>query len=670
MNNKTNDFELALDVGQSFTALVCVDRRLQNPTQPIYQRYPAHTPLLVILKEFFRAHPLPKTAHLRVVIGIPAVTQTLTENRGARLAFVTTKGFGDITAMARQTRNALHDLQARKPDPLVGRKHIFEIEERMGADAIPTLAINAHTVRAQLAPLLHQKWDAIVIGLLHSTINPHHEEVARHALLQEAQRLGLDCPPIFCSHEIDPYPKEYERFSTSLLSACVHPQMVKILEEVATFFRVAEHDTEAKIDLARADGSAAPLHFFRNHPLHSLLAGPAAAIFAACQLSKRLDLPQVITLDMGSQASHVGFIEHHEIPISIQGDIHGHPFRLPHTRFATFAIGGESAIALSDQGPLHMTAPCASAPTLTDAYLLLGRLPVHDAPRLEQARMAFDLLGKKCAANPKDLAELVMDVVAGQMERNIRQALLHQAKDPREAILTIYGGASGFHACRVARLLQIPKILVPPNPSYLGAVGMLQIPYRIRRLKSLGLRASRLSWNFLRDQARELKDDAYAAAHTENRTTSDQWVAEVTLHLRYEGRAEVLQVVFSEDYEEKFHGLYQVTYGQALAGLPIEVIRLEVVLTASQKPGDGGGRPSNDSASLQDPQKPTEVVPVYRQGALQKTPVFHRRLLPSDWFFDGACLILDDGFTLFVEDNALVRNTPEGVLWIENMEDT
>lgn len=432
-----------------------------------------------------------------VAHGSTVATNALLERRGARVVLLTTEGFEDVLAIRRQNRPVLHALEPALPPPLVPGERRLGIAERVGPRGEILLALTQSAAEQaalrQRIEALHP--EAIAIVLLHAYANGRHE--AR--LAEAVAPLGL---PLTVSHRLLAEHREYERTSTCVANAFVAPVCEAYLA------RLEEALAPAHLTVLRSDGGVRSAASAREAPIHTALSGPAAGVTGALGLAEAAGLPRVITLDMGGTSTDVCVLDGEPLRQE-QVEVGDLPLRIPALAIHTVGAGGGSVAWADAGGALRVGPRSAGAdpgpasygrggrePTLTDAHLFLGRLPpgLRLGGRLgldaDAAEAALTPLARALSLSPRACAEGIVRVGGAVMARALRRVSLEQGHDPRDFVLMPFGGAGGLHACELAELLEIPEVVVPPEPGLLCAYGALCAPRRDSQRRSIHLELS------------------------------------------------------------------------------------------------------------------------------------------------------------------------------------
>jgi N-methylhydantoinase A len=417
--------------------------------------------------------------------GTTVGTNALIQHRGARTGLITTEGFRDLLEIGRQKRPDLYDLQVDKPEVLVTRDLRLEVSERVRHDGSVALALDEAGLRAAVRALKAASVQAVAISFLYSFIDPTHENLARRVLLEEF-------PEAFVSvgHDLAPEFREYERLSTAVVNAYLGPVMRSYIERLAG--RLAELGLVVTPHLTQSNGGVIGFEQAARMPVRTVLSGPSTGVVAAQAVGRMAGIENLITFDMGGTSTDVALLKDGVCRMAREAEIHGYPIKAPMLDIDTVGAGGGS-IAYVDSGGLLKVGPRSagaapgpvcydrgnSEPTVTDANVLLQTLnPTHllggrMKVRQDLARAAIGRLAERLGMEPMATAQGIISVVTANMARAIRVISVQRGHDPRDYTLMAFGGAGPLHVARLARELDIKRILVPRNPGILCAMGLL-----------------------------------------------------------------------------------------------------------------------------------------------------------------------------------------------------
>ena len=416
--------------------------------------------------------------------GTTVATNALLERRGARVALVTTEGFADVIEIGRQDRPSLYDIWADRPEPLVPRELRFETGGRLDAAGAEIEPCDPAAVSA-----VPDDVGAVAVCLLHADLNASHEEAVEAALVGR----GFD---VSRSSAVSPEFREYERTITTVVNAYLRPVCRPYLERLEDFADEVLVMTSAGGLIGSGDAARLPAAL--------LLSGPAGGVRAGSAVAAACGYADAVTFDMGGTSTDVCLVRG-GVPEPAPGrEVAGFPVRLPALDIHTIGAGGGSIARLDPGGALVVGPESAgaepgpacygrggTAPTVTDADLVLGRIPADAAfPGLgtldsEAAGKALlDALGSDREASAAELASGVVAVVDAAMEQAVRAVTVERGVDPAGLALVAFGGAGPLHACALAEALGMAAVIVPPRAGVLSAVGLLCSPRQRELVRS------------------------------------------------------------------------------------------------------------------------------------------------------------------------------------------
>jgi N-methylhydantoinase A len=539
---------LGVDVGGTFTdAVLLADDQIRTAKVLTAERQ--EESVLAAAREVGLAN-VERFAH-----GTTVATNALLERKGARTAFVTTAGFEHLLQLRRQTRAHLYRPCAAWPDPLVPLERCHGVAGRMGPEGeLEPLALDS---------LPELEAEAVAVCLLHAYRDATHERMVAAEV-----RRRLPSAHVVASHEIAPEFREYERASTTVADAFLGPVVSGYLHALSEA-AVAAGLPEPLV--MRSSGGVATPTEAATHPATILVSGPAAGVVGAARVAALAGIENAIAFDMGGTSTDVCLIAGGRVEQTSERAIDGLPIHLPTVDLHTVGAGGGSIVWRDPGGALRVGPQSAGAhpgpacygrggtePTVTDANLLLGRLPEHLAGEVELDRTAAE--GALAGLDPA----AVIEVVNAEMLRALRLVSVERGHDPADFTLVAFGGAGPLHACELADELGIRTVLVPEAAGVLSALGLVASDERRDAVRSYLVPL---------DEAGELPREG-------------------TADLRYEGQSFELSVPLQHDLAEAFQRAHEELYGFAERDRPIELV---AVRTADLKPGpqvELRGRPS------------------------------------------------------------------------------
>lgn len=433
--------------------------------------------------------------------GTTTAINTILEGTGARTALITTSGFRDVLESARGNRPEAFDLAARRRPPLVPRDLRTEISARMDGKGGVIRDVDFEELHGILAVLERHEVEAVAVCLLHSYLNPAHELAVGDWLREHS-----DCY-VALSHQLSREWREYERTSTTVLSAYVGPRLVNYLTDMER--RLAEKNFGGAFLVMESNGGVITSDEAKRQPIFLLESGPVAGVVGTAELAERLGFEHVIAFDMGGTTAKCSLIDTGRIETGatyyVGGYERGYPVQVPVIDIIEVGAGGGSIASIDNVGQLRVGPRSAGAepgpvcygnggsePTVTDANLVLGRLGPHGllaGGTLALDRGAAEEQIRKRVAEPlgltvEDAALGIIRLAVVTMASAVRRVSIERGLDPRSSALVVTGGAGPLHGADIARELSIHRVIVPPVPGNFSGWGMLltNIVYDVARI--------------------------------------------------------------------------------------------------------------------------------------------------------------------------------------------
>jgi N-methylhydantoinase A len=683
--NRLSQLRIAIDTGGTFTDCVWVDnsgrlRLLKVFSTPADPSQAIADGLARILAESNpdaagstrksgRSSPSGTAQGLVLLHGTTVGTNTLLQRKGAKIALVTTGGFEDAIEIGRQHRPKLYDFFFERVEPLVARHMRFGVEERIDSDGNILEPLAPEKLADLLKLLQAQSPEGVAICLLFSFANPAHEAMIADALKQLAV-------PLSVSHQILPEFREYERTSTVVVNAYLQPVMEQYLRNLER--RAVEsldahsRSNRARIFVMQSSGGITSLDSAAREPVRTVLSGPAGGIVGAASMAQRSKLDRVITFDMGGTSTDVALVDR-EIRTASQSEVAGFPVGVPMLDIHTVGAGGGSLARFDAGGALRVGPESAGAdpgpicygrgtqPTVTDANLLLGRLPASrflggeftlDLDRTRRVTVEW-LKQQGVSMTLDELAAGIVRVVNANMEKAIRVVSIERGYDPREFALVAFGGAGGMHACELASALSIPTVIVPALPGALSAFGILVSDVVKDFSRTVLWRVSdRLPSTQLNREFRRLEDRA------KHDFRSEAWQGRVgharTVDVRYRGQGYELNIPLSPRLLTDFHAEHKRRYGYAHSGREVELVtlRLRSSMTSPQARLISGTKTTPTRTS---PSKSEHRALVHFGHRKHKTSIYIREGLSIGRRYKGPAIVTEYSATTVVPPGAVFR---------------
>jgi N-methylhydantoinase A len=462
---------IGIDSGGTFTDFVVLDD--SGALESFKLRSNPASPASVVLEGLQSI----AAKHAEVVHGSTVATNALLERKGAKTAFVTTRGFEDLIAIGRQNRPELYNLTPALPVPLVPLDLCFGVDERVLFDGTVERALRLADIEELRRAIEASGAESVAICLLHSYRNDSHER-----LLAQGLRGSLN-EFVCASCDVSPEFREFERASTTVINAYVGPMMERYLGEL-------ERRSPYKVSIMQSNGGVLTASEARKQAVRTILSGPAGGIVGAVEIARLCGFPKALTFDMGGTSTDVALAAR-EPRLTTESRIDNFPVRVPMLDIHTVGAGGGSIAAIDTGGSLRVGPESAGAvpgpacyavgdqATVTDAHVVLGRIAadqlVGGQMRIDAAaaERAVARVGAGLGLDTVSAAAAILRVANSNMERAIRAVSVERGEDPREFPLVAFGGCGGLHACEIADELGISIVIVPRLAGALSALGML-----------------------------------------------------------------------------------------------------------------------------------------------------------------------------------------------------
>jgi N-methylhydantoinase A len=489
---------LAFDIGGTFTDYALQDlstgriRIWKVPTTPEPARGVETT-----LAETIAAGELSFEDVAGVIHATTVATNAILERKGARTALITTAGFRDVILIGRQKLYDMNDLYLQKPEPLVDRADIFTVEERSAADGRIVKALDEDGARGVARAIKAGGYQSVAVMFLHSYINPAHERRMADIL----RAAGID---VTLSSDVSPKFREYERASTTVANAYVRPLVAGYLDALDR--SLAQKGFGSQLAIMQSNGGLVSSALARRYPVRIVESGPAAGVLMCAEVGRQLGYDHVMSFDMGGTTAKLGTIDNGEPIVSAAYEVDtvnskknsGLPLNIlaielleigsgggsiADTRMGLITVGPQSAGAVP--GPVCYRRG-GTRPTITDANLVLGYLNpdyfnggAMTLDRVDAAAAIEAVIAKPLGLPLTGAAWGIHSIANSNMERAMRVISVERGRDPRDYVLVAFGGAGPLHACRLARAMGIPKVVVPFAAGVGSAIGLLVADHKV-----------------------------------------------------------------------------------------------------------------------------------------------------------------------------------------------
>jgi len=603
-----------------------------------------------------------------VRLGTTRATNALLERKGARVALVTTRGFGDILKIGYQDRPDLFKLNIKKRDELA--ECSIEIDERMSADGRPLVAPDGRAVRRQLQDAKAAGIQAVAICFMHAHNYPAHEELVARV----AESVGFE--QVSVSSRLSRLEKIVPRGDTTVIDAYLGPV---IRSYVASLRRSMP---QARIQLMTSAGGLIDAASATGKD--TILSGPAGGVVGCAHVSRRAGFERTIGFDMGGTSTDVCRVEPPPQSFEYQHETvkAGVRIQTPVLAIETVAAGGGSICAFDGEkltvGPHSAGADPGPACyrrggplTITDVNLYLGRIvPEHFPFPLDRQvveRLLSELAETVNAAADSRLstvavAEGLVQIANANMAAAIRKVSIAKGYDAAEYVLTTFGGAGGQHACAIARQLGIRRVLCSPYAGVLSAVGIGMADLKRIGQRSMNVPLAGHAEGMVELIFRELSESLRAELRIDGAGAAAIGEALRTVDACYQGQSTLLTLLADpwDGLRDRFEAQHRQLYGYHHAGREIEIRSVSVELSANS-----GDFALQDCAPLRAGAS-SQVTEMVVAGRRRTVPLVLRDGLAVGVTVAGPAVVAEDTSTVVIDEGWIARVLPTGDLTLDD----
>ena len=672
MSIRGKNYRLGFDTGGTFTDFALFDEStgslhihkvLSTPQDP------ARAVIKGVRDLVERLDINPGRDRLNIYGATTVVTNAAIERKGAQTALLVTEGFRDVLEFRREQRYDIYNLFMTLPEPVVPRRLVYGIRERMNAEGKEVLALDPDSLEQAIARMREEEVRSVAVCFLHSYINGAHEAQVMRRL--EDALPGVD---VTLSSELVPEMREFERASTTTLNAYTRP----LLREHTQNLRRQLKELGFKDDfyLMLSSGGILNSEMASKIPVKAIESGPAAGALASTYYSASMARPNILSFDMGGTTAKVCVISEGQPSVTNQFEVarvarfergSGLPVRIPVINMIEIGTGGGSIARVDHLGLIQVGPRSAgadpgpscygqggTAATVTDADLVLGYLNpdyfLGGTMKLDTAAAARAIRESIAAPSVISLEDAAWGIHAIANQSMVRAAAVHvveQAKDPRNFTMIAFGGAGPLHACRVARSLGIGTVVCPYGAGVTSAVGLLVAPLVIDFGFTRRVPLSNLGWKHV------------SAVYAEHEATGRQQLIQAgadsakiavtrTCDMRYVGQGYEISVPFPSSAGEDtiaevllgaFNKEYRALFGREILGVPVEVLNWRGAVRADSPALRLRSATSQSSHNLHAAMRGTRKIYLPEEQGYVEVPVYNHDLLPSGAEFRGPAIV-------------------------------
>lgn len=595
-------FSLGVDIGGTFTDFTLIDRlsgeisihkRPSTPASPSEAVAKGLVELLAAIGE--NAASIDTFVH-GTTIGLNAILQ----GTGPKVSLIVTEGGRDILEIGRLTKREKLNLKAVAEQPLVPRSRVVEIPLRIAADGTVLVPAEKETVKRALSGCAAAEAEVFGVCLLNAHAAPE-EEAAISGWVEELT--GRRCSR---STALWPEIREYERSIVTVLNAFVQPIMTRYVDNL--YRDMEQVGLKTPIYITQSNGGIMAAEAARETPVDTLLSGPASGVVGAAYVASLSEISDAVTVDIGGTSADVSLIRDCEPVHSTEAMVGDYPLVMPTVDVFSVGAGGGSIASVDRFGLLKVGPRSAGAvpgpacyglggaePTVTDAYVVCGYINpdsfLGGGLRLDKdaARASMKPISEALGLSVEEVAESILDLATTTMSTALLPLLTKRGVDPRDFTLIPFGGAGATHACLLGDDLRIGKILVPPSPGTLCALGASIADVKADYIRSLRIGLQAVSNDDITRIFSELEEEARRWL-AENSHDIETTVVQCSADMRYVGQAFSIEVALpDEDKQDRdsisrlFHSKYEELYRNSYPDSAIELINLRSRIVGKRK---------------------------------------------------------------------------------------
>ncbi|WP_222268129.1 hydantoinase/oxoprolinase family protein [Modestobacter marinus] len=586
---------IGIDTGGTFTDVVAVDEETgevattKTPSTPADPADGFLTGVRRVLGEL----GLGGDAVTAVSHGTTVATNQLLEGKLDRLGFITTEGYESVLEIARQSvpdgyGNSYFWV---KPPRIVPADLVRTVRGRLDVTGAEVRPFDVDDARAAARFFRDAGITTIGVCFLHSYADDAHELRMLEVLREEHP----DAVVSISSQVLREY-REYERSVTTLVDAAVKPRVSAYVGNIRR--RLDEIAPGVPFYVMKSNGGVLSAAEVVHQPITTMLSGPAAGALGAALIAGTAGFDRVLTCDGGGTSTDVTVVVDGEPTLTTEGSVGRYPSKIPMIDVVTVGAGGGSIAWISPEGTLKVGPQSAGAdpgpicypaggsdPTVTDAHVVLGRIPPHllggEIPlSVDAARDGLTRLGKDLGLGLERTATGILEISAWNQANALRQVTVARGLDVRDFTLTTFGGSGSLLACRLMDVLGLPRTLVPPNPGNVSAFGLLTVDVRNDYVQTMVSRHAQLEPAAVATTFAALEERAAAALDEEGFARAEQRLQR-SADLRYVGQAFEVRVPVGDgepdravldDVVTAFHVAHRRLYGYDFATDPRQAV--------------------------------------------------------------------------------------------------
>ncbi|PVA07937.1 hydantoinase/oxoprolinase family protein [Thalassorhabdomicrobium marinisediminis] len=624
----------------------------------------------------------------QIIHGTTLATNALIERRGAKTALITTEGFRDVIEMRTESRFEQYDLNLELPEPLLPRHMRYTVPGRIdasGAELVPL-------TKEQIAPVVEEiaaaGYDSVAVGLIHSYLNPAHEERVREVLAEK-----MPDAMVSISSEVSPQMREYERFNTVVANAYIKPLMKSYLGRLKG--RLADEGVTCNVFLMHSGGGIISLENAADFPVRLVESGPAGGAVFAAHIAARYGLDKVLSFDMGGTTAKICLIKNQTPKTSRVFEVartyrfkkgSGMPISIPVIDMVEIGAGGGSLAHVDAMQQIRVGPESAGSepgpacygrggerPAVTDADLVLGKLDPDNfaggsikLTRSNSETALQAVLGDPLEMDAQTAAFGLAEVVDENMANAARVHAVENGEDLSDYTMIAFGGAAPLHAGRLCEKLGIDRCLVPPGAGVGSAIGFLRAPFSFEANRSIYMTLDAFDAGAIKTLLSELQQEA--TAFVRNCDAHSDILSEFKVYMRYKGQGWEIPITLSEaqamapdaaTFQRLFEAEYAKLFSRTVEGLDVEITVWSVNATTPPAAVDPVAEAEQHRSATR---HATRALYDPAQAEAVEAAVVRRDGMDAGHHIAGPAIMTEDETTIIVPTSRTALRQPDGCI--------
>ena len=679
---------LGVDIGGTFTDAVLEANGQRYSTKVLTTYGAPEDAILESMGQVCRKAGIQPDAIEQIIHGTTLATNALIERRGAKTAFITTKGFRDVIEMRTESRFEQYDLNLKLPDPLLPRNRRYVVEERISASGDVLIELDVAGCEALAKKLAKANYESIAIGLLHSYVNDSHEKQ-----IADIFRQHMPSVLISLSSSVSPQMREYERFNTTIANAYIQPLMKAYLDRLKGRLQAAGAD--CPVFLMHSGGGIISLESAAAFPVRLVESGPAGGAIFAAEIAGRHQLDKVLSFDMGGTTAKICLIQNHTPKTARVFEVarsyrfkkgSGMPISIPVIDMVEIGAGGGSLAHVDQLRQIRVGPESAGSepgpacygrggerPAVTDADLIMGKLDPDNfaggSIQLETGKSAAALnahIGQILDMDATEAAWGLAEVVDENMANAARVHAIENGEDLSEYTMIAFGGAAPLHAARLCEKLGIARCLVPTGAGVGSAIGFLCAPFSFEANRSVFMPMRAFDAEQIKVLFAEM--EAEAAGFVRSCDGQADIALEYKIYMRYAGQGwEIAVPISAADASQpeasrflaRFEEDYKRLFGRTVQGMEAEITVWSVnAFTPTAKPE------IVQDVAAKTPVESQQSRLCFDPALGQAVPaqIIARDMLATGSLVDGPALIVEDETTIVLPASRQATAASDGTI--------